>query len=134
MEYSSIRLWPFLLYGVAVVSLVGVILLISYFIGERQQEYATNESYEAGIEATGDARLRFPNHFYLIAMFFVIFDVAGAFVVTWAIAIREVRWTGYVTIVIFAAVLFFVLLYLSKIGALSFGLDLKILHNKIKKT
>ena len=136
-NFGSSLLWPFLLYGVAVVFLVGAMLLISYFIGERHMEHATNEPYESGIEATGNARLRFPNHFYLIAMFFVIFDVAGAFVITWAIAIREVGWPGYVTILIFSEILFSVFIYLWKIGALDFGPDakriLKAYHEKIKK-
>jgi NADH-quinone oxidoreductase subunit A len=136
-NFGSSLLWPFLLYGVAVVFLVGSMLLISHFIGERHAEKATHEPYESGIEATSDARLRFPNHFYLIAMFFVIFDVAGAFVITWAIAIREVGWPGYVTIFIFSEILFSVLIYLWKIGALDFGPDakriLKAYHERIKK-
>ncbi len=134
---ASVLLWPFLLYAVAVVLLVGGMLLISYFIGERHEEHATNEPYESGIKVTGNARLRFPNHFYLIAMFFVIFDVAGAFVITWAIAIREVGWPGYITILIFSEILFSVFIYLWKIGALDFGPDakriLKVYHEKIKK-
>jgi NADH-quinone oxidoreductase subunit A len=139
MELSSgsTLLWPFIVYAIAVVLLVGGILVISDFLGERHEEDATNEPYEGGISATGTARLRFPVHFYIIAMFFVIFDVAGAFVVTWVIAIREVRWTGYAAIVIFSGVLFSVLLYLSKIGAFSFGLDpqkiLEILHHRNKE-
>ena len=126
-------LWPFLLYGIAVVSLVGGILFISHFLGERHEEPATNEVYEAGIKATGTARLRFPIHFYIIAMFFVIFDMAAVFIIAWAISIREVGWSGYISIVIFIGILFSALIYIWKIGALDFGPDGKKILNAYYK-
>ena len=133
---SAVLLWPFLVYGIAVVTLVGGILFISYFLGERHEENATDQAYEAGITATGTARLRFPVHFYIIAMFFVIFDVQSVFVICWAISIRAVGLAGYIGIVIFIGVLVAVLVYERQIGALDFGPDgkkiLKSYHQKIK--
>ncbi len=129
-------LWPLLLYGIAVLLLVGGMLGIAYFLGERHKETATDEVYESGIKATGSARIHFPIHFYLVAMFFVIFDVAGVFIIAWAISIREAGWAGYVAIVIFIGVLGFMLLYIWKMGALDFGPDgkkiLKAYHERIK--
>ena len=130
-------LWPFLVYGLAVVSLVSGILLISWVLGERHEEHATDEAYEGGILATGTARLRFPIHFYIIAMFFVIFDVEAAFIISWAISIRSAGWAGYLTILLFIGVLAVVLLYVWRIGALDFGPDgpklLKAYYKYIKK-
>jgi len=130
-------LWPFLLYGIAVVCLVGGILFISHFLGERHEESATNEVYEAGIVATGSARIRFPIHFYIISMFFVIFDMAAVFIISWAVSIREVGWSGYISIVIFVGIIFSALIYIWKIGALDFGPDgnkiLNAYHKIIKK-
>ena len=120
MEPTTL-IWPLLVYAIAVVSLVGGILFISYFIGERHKEHATNEAYEGGVIATGTARFRLPVHFYIIAMFFVIFDVAAAFIMLWAISIRETGWSGYLAMVLFTGVLSVVLLYIWKIGALDFG-------------
>jgi len=123
MEHSAepTLLWPFLVYSIALISLVAGILLISYFLGERHEEHATDEPYEAGIITTGTSRLRFPMHFYIIAMFFVIFDVETVFIISWAISIREVGWEGYFAVLIFTVVLSVSLIYVWKIGALDFG-------------
>ncbi len=139
MEYNSdTLLWPFLLYGVAVFLLVAGILLISHFLGERHKEHATDESYESGITSTGTGRLRFPVHFYIVAMFFVIFDLETAFIISWAISISETGWSGYLAVLVFAFILLVVLVYEWKTGALDFGPSgkkiLKAYHKKIKKT
>jgi NADH-quinone oxidoreductase subunit A len=134
---STTLLWPLLVYGVAVVLLVGGLLLITHFLGERHQEHATEEVYEGGIMATGSARLLFPAHFYIIAIFFVVFDVQAFFIMAWAISIRSVGWAGYTSISVFISILAVVLLYVWRIGALDFGPDgkkiLKAYYRNIKK-
>ncbi len=129
-------LWPFVLYGISVVLLVSGILTVSYFLGEKHKEHATDETYESGITSTGTGRLRFPVHFYIVAMFFVIFDLETAFFISWAVAIREAGWTGYIAILVFAFILTVVLVYELKTGALDFGPSgkkiLKAYHKKIK--
>ena len=130
-------LWPLVLYGIAVILLVVGMLAIAYLIGERHKETATDEIYESGIKVTGSARLRFPVHFYLVTMFFVIFDVAAVFIIAWSISIHQVGWTGYTTIAIFIGIIASVLLYIWKMGALDFGPDskkiLKAYHDRIKR-
>lgn len=130
-------LWPFVLYGVSVFLLVGGILLVSYFLGEKHMERATDETYESGISTTGSSRLRFPVHFYIVAMFFVIFDLETAFIISWAISLRETGWAGYVGVLVFVIVLAAVLVYEWKTGALDFGPDgkkiLKAYHKIILK-
>ena len=137
IPHTSSLLWPFLVYGIAVISLVGGILLISWFLGERHEEHATDEAYEGGIVATGTARLRFPVHFYVVAMFFVIFDVEAAVIISWAISMRSAGWAGYTAVLVFIGIQMTVLVYIWKIGALDFGPDgkkiLKAYHKHIKK-
>lgn len=121
MHSSYPTLWPFLVYGCLVVLLASGMLLLSHFLGERHEEKETNDVFESGITATGTARFLFPVHFYLIAMFFVIFDLEAVFIISWAIAIRPLGWTGYLAILIFVAILVAVLIYEWRIGALDFG-------------
>lgn len=134
---DTLLFWPFLLYAAAVVLLVAGMLIISYFLGEKHHERATDKSYESGISATGSSRLRFPVHFYVVAMFFVIFDLETAFIISWAISIRETGWTGYLGVLIFVAILLVVLVYELKTGALDFGPNgkkiLNAYHKRIKK-
>ncbi len=54
---------------------------LSYFLGERHRERTTGEPYESGIVPTGSARIRFNANFYLIAVFFVIFDLETLFII-----------------------------------------------------
>ena len=87
--------WPLAAYFSVVILLTAVILGLSYVLGERHKERATGEPYESGILPTGSARVRLSVKFYLIAMFFLIFDLEAAFVFAWAVALREVGWTGF---------------------------------------
>jgi NADH-quinone oxidoreductase subunit A len=114
-------IWPFIIFAVIVFSLIGIMIALSYFLGERHKEKMTDEPYESGIPPTGDARLRFSSSFYLIAMFFVIFDLDAAFIMLWAVSFRELGLPGYIGIVIFIAILMVLLVYELSIGALDFG-------------
>lgn len=126
MEFMNpISFWPFAIYLIAVLLLTGGMLLVSYYIGERHTENATNEIFESGVRPTGPARFHFPIHFYLIAMFFVIFDLEAVFIFIWAVSVRETGWSGYLFMLIFVAELLILLFYLWKIGALDFGPDRK---------
>jgi NADH-quinone oxidoreductase subunit A len=113
--------WPLLVYSAAVVVLVAGMLGLSYVLGERHKEKATGEPYESGVPPTGSARLRFDVKFYLIAMFFVIFDLEAAFLFAWAVALRDLGWLGYVEVVVFVGVLLVALVYLWRVGALDWG-------------
>lgn len=93
----------------------------SYFLGERHRERRMAEPYESGISPTGTARLRFHIQFYLVAMFFVIFDLEALFVIAWAVSIREGGWFGYIEMLIFIGILAAALVYLWKIGALDWS-------------
>ena len=120
LEQTNI-LWPFILFAVIVFSLIGIMIGLSYVLGERHNEKTTDEPNESGIPPTGDARLRFSSSFYLIAMFFVIFDLDAAFIMLWAVSFRELGLPGYIGIVIFIAILMVLLVYELSIGALDFG-------------
>jgi len=96
-------------------------ILLSHVLGERHKEKLTDEPYESGIPPTGNARLRFSSKFYLIAMFFVIFDLDVAFIIAWALSFRELGVSGFIGVAIFIAILMAVLLYELSIGALDYG-------------
>ena len=133
---NNFVIWPLLLFAALVIVLLAVILSLSYILGQRHQEKATNLPYEGGIQQSGSARLRFSAQFYLVAMLFVIFDVEAVFIMLWALGFYELGWPGYIGITIFIAQLVVALIYEWGIGALDFGPDgLKILkaYKKIKK-
>jgi NADH-quinone oxidoreductase subunit A len=105
-------------YFAAVVALVALMLGLSYVLGQRHATRATLEPFESGVMALGDARIRFPVQFYLVAVFFVIFDLEAVFIYAWAVAARQVRWAGYFEMLIFVVILLAALAYLWRVGAL----------------
>ena len=125
--------WPFLVYAAAVLLIVSLMIGLSRVLGERHKEKLTDEPFESGVPPTGDARLRFSSHFYLIAIFFVIFDLDAVFIMAWAISFREVGVAGYIGILIFIGMLISVLIYEIGIKALDFGPQGRIILKNKKK-
>ncbi|MBV4359212.1 NADH-quinone oxidoreductase subunit A [Pinibacter aurantiacus] len=126
-------LWPFLLYAVIVVFLLVLILSLSYVLGQRHKERATDLPYEGGVQQTGSTKIRFSAQFYLVAMLFVIFDVEAVFIMLWALGFYELGWAGYIGISIFIVQLVVVLIYEWGIGALDFGPDGKKILKAFKR-
>jgi NADH-quinone oxidoreductase subunit A len=111
-------LWPLAIYLAIVLALVVAMLGLSFVLGQRHHERATDSPYESGILSQGSARVRLPAQFYLVAMFFVIFDLEAVFLFAWALAVREAGWPGYAVAFVFIAVLLATLVYLWRVGAL----------------
>ena len=120
MEQAT-PVWPLVLYCVAVIALVGGMTAVSYVLGQRHTSKATIQPFESGIVTVGYARFRLPVKFYLVAMFFVIFDLETVFIFAWAVAFRDVGWVGYIDMLVFVGVLFAALIYLWRLGALDWG-------------
>ena len=114
-------IWPLLTYFVLVVVLVAAVLFVSYLLGQRHSEPATGDPYEGGIVSEGSARVRFSVRYYLVAMFFVVFDLEAVFLYAWAGAVRELGWAGYCEVVLFIGVLAAALIYLWRVGALDWS-------------
>ncbi|MCE5347090.1 MAG: NADH-quinone oxidoreductase subunit A [Bacteroidales bacterium] len=131
LTIQAIKFWPFLIYATAVLVIVGIMIGLSHILGEKHKEKLTDEPFESGIHPTGNARLRFSSHFYLLAIFFVIFDLDAVFIMVWAISFRESGVAGYIGILVFIGILIAVLIYEIGIKALDFGPKGKIiLKNK----
>ena len=114
-------LWPLGIYVAIVLALVGAMLGLSYVLGQRHHDRSTDFPYESGILSEGSARVRLSAKFYLVAMFFVIFDLEAVFIFAWAVAVRETGWTGYFEVLIFITILLAALGYLWRVGALEWG-------------
>lgn len=109
------------IYCGAVMVLVGAMLALGYALGPRHVSRATLVPFESGVAPVGDARVRFPVQFYLVAMFFVVFDLEAVFIYAWAVAARAAGWAGYIELVIFIAILIAALAYLWRTGALEWA-------------
>jgi NADH-quinone oxidoreductase subunit A len=118
---EAVDLWALGVYTALVVILVTAMLGLSYVLGQRHHDRSTDSPYESGILSEGSARVRLSAKFYLVAMFFVIFDLESIFIFAWAVAVRETGWAGYAEVCIFIFVLLAALGYLWRVGALEWG-------------
>jgi NADH-quinone oxidoreductase subunit A len=122
-ENSSLvkELFPLALYTAMAVALVGVLLVAAWWLGEKKQSAVKSSAYESGIQATGTARLAYPVPFYLIAIFFIVFDVEAVFIFIWAVAWDALGMPGLIHITVFIMVLLLGLCWLWKKGGLDWG-------------
>jgi NADH-quinone oxidoreductase subunit A len=114
----SANLFPLIIYFGAVVAITVIMLGGAYFLGQRHHAKAADEPFESGIVPTGGIHIRFSVHFYLLAIFFVIFDMESVFLFAWSVALQEAGWSGFIEALIFISVLIATLVYLGAIGAL----------------
>lgn len=114
-------LWPLVVFFIVTLLVPAGMIVLSHVLGQRHSEHATGSPYEAGIVSEGSAQARFSIKFYLVAMFFVVFDLEAVFIVSWAVVVREAGWAGYLEILFFTVVLVATLVYLWRLGALDWG-------------
>ncbi|WP_281556692.1 NADH-quinone oxidoreductase subunit A [Thalassomonas sp. RHCl1] len=112
------ELWPIAAYFIILCVMLVVMMLLSVVLGPKTQTRAKNIPYESGVIAAGDDKTRFSNHFFLYAIFFVIFDLETIFLFAWVIAFEEVGWAGFIEASVFIVILLAALVYLWRIGAL----------------
>ena len=113
--------WPIGVYFAAIILLTAAMLVLSYLLGQRHHDRATGSPFESGIVSEGSAHVRLSAKFYMIAMFFVIFDLEAIFLFAWAVAVRELGWPGYFEALVFVGILVIALGYLWRIGALDWA-------------
>lgn len=108
-------------YGLLACAVATFMVVGTYVLGQRHHEKATNKPFESGIVVTGNARIRFPAHFYMVAMLFVVFDLESIFLYAWSLIARSMGIAGLIQAGVFIVILLIALLYVVRGGALNFG-------------
>ncbi len=113
--------WALGIYVAAVFAVVGIMIGLSWVLGAAITGVPRpNRSSPASCRraARGCA---ISAKFYLVAMFFVIFDLEAVFLYAWAVSVRQSGWTGFVEATVFIAVLLVGLLYVWRLGGLDWA-------------
>jgi NADH-quinone oxidoreductase subunit A len=106
--------------GVAV-ALVAFLLLAAWWLGSGSRSQNKEVAYESGVLPTGNARLAYPVPFYLVAIFFIVFDVESVFIFTWGVAWDLLGIPGLIHISLFIILLLLGLVWLWMKGGLDWG-------------
>jgi len=112
---------PMAVFAAMVLGLVALLLFLSSWLGERRIGLEKGRPYESGIIPSGAARFNYPVPFYLVSVFFLIFDVEAVFIFAWAVAFEPLGWQGWLQISVFIVILMFGLLYIWKKGGLEWS-------------
>lgn len=122
MTGTETSLWPFVVYFIAVLLLVATMLGLSWVLGQKRANDATNMPFESGVLSVGSPQIHMSVEFYLVAIFFVIFDLETVFIFAWAVAFFELGWEGFIAVAAFIFILGVALIYELSTGALDWGL------------
>ena len=112
-------------YSILVAAFIVSQIFLAVWLGEKKSSVEKSRPYECGIIPTGSARFRYPVPFYMVAIFFLIFDVEGAFIFAWAVVYRETGWAGYLQMSFFIVLLLVGLFYIWKHGGLDWRAEYK---------
>jgi NADH-quinone oxidoreductase subunit A len=99
-------------------SLMVVGKVLTGALGLNRPDTAKLSPYECGFEAFEDARMKFDVRYYLIAILFILFDLEIAFLFPWAVALQEIGFFGFMSMMVFLAILVVGFIYEWKKGAL----------------
>lgn len=113
--------FPVLVQGIIAIGLATVLITLSYILGKKVRNVVKDTPYESGITPTGDARQRFSVKFYLVAMLFILFDIEAIFLYPWAVVYRDLKFFGFIEMLIFVVLILSGFFYIWRKGALDWS-------------
>lgn len=115
-EYFSL-----IIYTAFAVLLIGGMLIAAWWLGVKKTNRNKELPYESGIIPSGSARLPLFIPFYLVAIFFIVFDVETSFIFTWATVWDQLGMGGLLHISFFIVALLLGLVWIWLKGGLEWG-------------
>lgn len=113
--------WSAFAFILAAIGLVVFMLVVPRLLGGRSFGSQKEEVFESGVVGAGNARIRLSAKFYLVAIFFVIFDLEALYLFAYAISVRETGWAGFIAATTFIVDLLIGLVYALSLGALNWS-------------
>jgi len=117
-DYSLSYVYVFAFFVVGAI-FVTALLTLSRLVAPRKATKEKLRTYESGEEPIGQAWGRYPTHFYVFALLFVVFDVEVIFLFPWAVLFRALGVAGLIEVIVFIAILVVGLYYAWKKDALN---------------
>jgi NADH-quinone oxidoreductase subunit A len=119
-------------YTAAAVLLIAFLLLAAYWLGKKRLSPTKTLPYESGVFPSGTARLAYPVPFYLVAIFFIVFDVEAVFIFTWGVAWDTLGLSGLIHITVFITILLLGLVWVWLKGGLEWGPSKAVRSSRLK--
>lgn len=113
--------WPIAILFVVVIGFAFAALGASRLLAPNKPSRVKSDTYESGIEPTGDAQQRFDIRYYTIAMLFVLFDIEAVFMYPWAVVYDRIGYYALIEMGLFIALLLVAYAYAWRKGALDWA-------------
>jgi NADH-quinone oxidoreductase subunit A len=98
----------------AAAATVGLFLALTLFIGPKRPNEKKALPFECGFIKPAEATHPYPIKYYLVAILFIVFDIEVAFMYPWAVSFKQIGMTGFVSMMVFLAILLVGLYYAAK--------------------
>ena len=109
---------PIVIFLVLSFVIATVPLALGWLLGPKRPNAIKNAAYECGFEASSSSRLKFDVRFYIVAILFIIFDLELAFLIPWAVVLRDLNDFSFWGMMLFLLLLTIGFIYEWKKGAL----------------
>ncbi|MGQ0546751.1 MAG: NADH-quinone oxidoreductase subunit A [Betaproteobacteria bacterium] len=97
--------FPILLFIIVALAIGVLPLVLGKLLGPNRPDPAKLSPYECGFEAFEDARMKFDVRYYLVAILFILFDLEIAFLFPWAVVLNDIGLAGFLSMMLFLAIL-----------------------------
>ena len=105
MESLLSQYFPILVFLVIAGVIAVAMIAASYVLARQRPDPEKLSPYECGFEPFEDARVRFDVRYYLVAILFILFDLEIAFLFPWAAVVNDIGLPGFVSMMVFLAIL-----------------------------
>ncbi|QJC34654.1 NADH-quinone oxidoreductase subunit A [Enterobacteriaceae endosymbiont of Donacia crassipes] len=109
----------FILFQIFAIFTSCIMILISFFLGGRSSNLDKQIPFESGVMSYGNSQIKIHIKFYLIAIFFIIFDVESLYLYLWSLSIKKIGLEGFIEGILFILTILITLFYLFKTNILN---------------
>ena len=103
---------PIFIYSIIVLGLGASFIFFSHILGPKRRSKQKFEPYECGVDLLEQERKRFHVKFYLIATFFILFDIETVFLIPWAVNFKNMSMLAVIEMMVFIFILAIGLFYI----------------------
>lgn len=100
---------------VAAITVPALLLLLARFLSVKPKrpdpEGVKTDTYECGMKTIGSSWIQFNFRYYFYALLFVVFDIETVFLYPWAVHFKQLKFFGFIEMLVFILILVVGLVY-----------------------
>lgn len=119
--FHSDQNWIFFMFCITAIGISLLMLSLSSILGGKSKARYKHTPFESGIDPVDNLYLNVCIKFYLVAIYFVLFDVESLYLYLWSINVIKLGWNGFIEVIFFVLFLLSGLIYLIRLNSLNWS-------------